>query len=384
MTGAAVQNRADLDVRRAAADDEVSFGVANHLILRNEHVAILVAVIVKQVAAYNTLLKRLNGLVTGFDLEHFQTLGRTAVILTNDNILRNVNQTSGQITGVSRSQSRIGKTLTSTTRGNEVFQNVQAFTVDRLTGRIRDQTAHAGQLTNLVHRTTGAGVCHHEDRVVTVKAVLQGFRNVVRRLFPGLQNRAVTLAVGEEAVAEICGNLADLCLCLCKNLLLLRRNSRIADSNGDCADGGILVALCLNGIEHFACDRRAVLFDALVNDLAELLLANEEIDLKLEDVLRVGAVNKAKILRNRAVEDHAAHRRIDKARICLAVVLYGSSDLDLGVQRDIFCVIRHERFVHVAEYLAFTGLSVLIERKVIRTENHILRRDRNRAAVGRL
>ena len=378
-------------MRRAAADDEVSFGVANHLILRNEHVAILVAVIVKQVAAYNTLLKRLNGLVTGFDLEHFQTLGRTAVILTNDNILRNVNQTSGQITGVSRSQSRISKTLTSTTGGNEVFQNVQAFTVvrldrnfDRLTGRIRDQTAHAGQLTDLVHRTTGAGVCHHEDRVVTVKAVLQGFRNVVRRLFPGLQNRAVTLAVGEEAVAEICGNLADLCLCLCKNLLLLRRNRRIADSNGDCADGGILVALCLNGIEHFACDRRAVLFDALVDDLAELLLTDEEIDLKLEDVLRVGAVNKAKILRDRAVEDHAAHRRIDKARICLAVVLHGSSDLDLGVQRDIFCVIRHERFVHVAEYLAFTDLSVLIERKVIRTENHILRRDRNRAAVGRL
>ena len=127
-----------------------------------------------------------------------------------------------------------------------------------------------------------------------------------------------------------------------------------------------------------------MLFDALVDDLAELLLADEEIDLKLEDVLRVGAVNKAEILRDRAVEDHAAHRCIDKARICLAVVLHGSSDLDLGVQRDIFCVIRHERFVHVAEYLAFTGLSVLIERKIIRTENHILRRDRNRAAVGRL
>lgn len=40
-----------------------------------------------------------------------------------------------------------------------------------------------------------------------------------------------------------------------------------------------------------------MLFDALVDDLAELLFADEEIDLKLEDVLRVGAVNKAEILR---------------------------------------------------------------------------------------
>ena len=54
-----------------------------------------------------------------------------------------------------------------------------------------------------------------------------------------------------------------------------RRNHRCclrcdysAAEAGDCADGGLLVALCLNGIEHFACDRRAVLFDALVDDLA--------------------------------------------------------------------------------------------------------------------
>ena len=203
-------------MRRAAADDEVSFGVANHLILRDEHVASSrhsnrQAGSGPQYAPEAAQWTRYRILISN--------TSRPSVVpqssSTNDNILRNVNQTSGQITGVSRSQSRIGKALTSTTGGNEVFQNVQAFTVvrldrnfDRLTGGIRDQTAHAGQLTDLVHRTTGAGVCHHEDRVVTVKAVLQGFRNVVRRLFPSLQNRAVTLAVGEEAVAEICGNLA--------------------------------------------------------------------------------------------------------------------------------------------------------------------------------
>ena len=44
----------------------------------------------------------------------------------------------------------------------------------------------------------------------------------------------------------------------------------------------------------------AVNLDALVDDLAQLLLAHQEIDLELEAVVRIGTIHKAQILRDRA------------------------------------------------------------------------------------
>ena len=83
-----------------------------------------------------------------------------------------------QITRVGGSQRGIGKTLTRASRGDEVFQNVKAFTVvssdrhfDGRTGCVGDQTTHTCQLTDLVHRTTGTGVRHHVDGVVLIKVI---------------------------------------------------------------------------------------------------------------------------------------------------------------------------------------------------------------------
>ena len=86
-----------------------------------------------------------------------------AVLLADDDFLRDIDQTAGQVTGVSGTQSGIGQTLTSASGGDEVFQDIQALTVvgadrhlQRLTGSIGQQAAHTGQLLDLVHRTTGA------------------------------------------------------------------------------------------------------------------------------------------------------------------------------------------------------------------------------------
>ena len=50
-----------------------------------------------------------------------------AVGFGNDNVLSNVNQTTGQITGVSGLQGRIRQTFTGTVGRIEVFQHRQAF-----------------------------------------------------------------------------------------------------------------------------------------------------------------------------------------------------------------------------------------------------------------
>ena len=49
-------------------------------------------------------------------------------VLANDDLLRDVDQTAGQVTGVGRTQRRIGQALSGASGGNEVFQDGQAFT----------------------------------------------------------------------------------------------------------------------------------------------------------------------------------------------------------------------------------------------------------------
>src|SRR5699024_5843133 len=158
MPRAAVEDGADLDALGAASDDGVRVGVIHHLVLRNEHVAVLVAVILNEVAAHETLLHRLDGFAARLDLEDLEALGRAAVVLADDDLLRNVDETSGQVTGVRRTERRIGQALTRAAGGDEVFEDVQAFTVvgldrdfDRLTGCVRDQAAHTGKLADLAH-----------------------------------------------------------------------------------------------------------------------------------------------------------------------------------------------------------------------------------------
>ena len=90
--------------------------------------------------------------------------------------MRYVNQTTGQVSGIGRLQSGIGKTLTGTVGRDKVLQHGQTFlkvrkdrVLDNLTTfcttllRFRHQTTHTGQLTNLLLRTTGTGIHHHVD-----------------------------------------------------------------------------------------------------------------------------------------------------------------------------------------------------------------------------
>src|SRR5690606_1308764 len=130
----------------------------------------------------------------------------------------------GQVTGVRRFQCGIGQTLTSTVGRNEVLQYVQTFTqgrgerrFDNRAVRLRHQTAHTGQLTDLGSRTPGTGVGHHPDRVERALLFLLalgvddglGFEVVHHRLGdqvvgarPDIDDLVVTLAAGYQTGSE--------------------------------------------------------------------------------------------------------------------------------------------------------------------------------------
>ena len=102
----------------------------------------------------------------------------TAVLLADDDVLRHVDQAAGQVARVRRAQCRVGEALARTVRRDEVLEHRQAFhevgldrALDDLALRVRHETAHTGQLADLLHRSTRAGVGHHEHRVQLVEVL---------------------------------------------------------------------------------------------------------------------------------------------------------------------------------------------------------------------
>ena len=110
--------------------------------------------------------------------------GCAAVVLTDDHILGNVHQTTGEVSRVSGAQRRIHQTLTGAVGGDDVLGDRQTLTevgadrkVDDFTLRVGHQAAHAHQLTHLGHVSPGTGVGHHPHRVqrcVLVKILFDG------------------------------------------------------------------------------------------------------------------------------------------------------------------------------------------------------------------
>ena len=88
--------------------------------------------------------------------------------------------------------------------------------------------------------------------------------------------------------------------------MLFLRNGDIAEADSDTAAGGVFVAESLYAVRNFACDRGAVFAEAVVDNIAEILLYNKFINLKLEHIVRSLALYITEILRYCVVEDAPA------------------------------------------------------------------------------
>ena len=367
---------ADLDFLNAVLLEHLGIVGHEHMVGIEQHLAGLGRHDgLGRVAAVDALAEALNLLSL---VEHgagHDAVGRAAVLLADDDILRDIDQTTGQVTGVGGTQCGIGQALTGASGRDEVLEYGQAFTIvgldrdlDGLTGGVRNQTAHAGELTDLRHGTTGAGVRHHIDGVELIEAVLQGRGDVLRGFFPLGHGQTVALVLGDEAALILLLDGDDLLLRGGDEGLLLLRDGHVRDGDRDGADGGVLIAKGLDVIEHLGRNGEAVLIDAAVDDLAELLLADLEADLKVEHVLGIGTIHVAEILRDGLVVDDTADGRLDCAVQCLAVDLARNAHQDRRVQTDIAVVVGHDGLVRVAvdlerliaRELAVLGLGLLL------------------------
>ena len=243
-----------------------------------------------------------------------------------------------------------------------------------------------------------------------------------------MDNEAIALVVRKETALVLAVDLDCLLLGLFDECVLLLRDGHIGDGDGDGALRGVLVAEGLDAIEHLGGDGEAVTADALVDDDAEFLLADEEADLKVEQMRGIAAVHEAEVLRDRLVEDQAADRRRDDAVLHHAVDLLavahadgrmqadaavsigrdGLIDAGIGMQRQIgrgalllilglldrgFHKVAVDELVHGKVKVARIGHKDLLRTllllaktdigQVVGTEDHILRRHGDRLAVLR-
>ena len=276
--------------------------------------------IVCQVTSGQTLRQAFDDTSAVGDVINYDTLMGAAVVAADDNILRNVYQTAGQVTGVRSTQRGICQTFTSASGGLEVLQDVQTFTVvgfdwdfDGFTGGICNQSSHTCQLTDLLHRASRTGICKHIDWVALTECGAQFLLNHLGGVVPNLDNTVVTYIIRNQTTVVLTFNLCNLFIRLCNQLLFVLRNQCIADSDGQAALGGIFKALVFDAVQNLGGAHSTAGADALVDNLTELFFTYQEGDLKVKLFFRIGSIYKAQILWNRVVEDDASDGSVDDA-----------------------------------------------------------------------
>ena len=156
------------------------------------------------------------------DGAHLDAARRAAIHIGDDAVLRHVDQTTRQITGVRRLERGVGETLAGAVRRVEVLEHREPFlevgndrALDDLARRLGHQAAHAGELTHLRRRAARAGMRHHVDRVdLRFGALLRRgprggdfphhrFGDLLGALRPGIDDLVVFLALGDQAVVVL-------------------------------------------------------------------------------------------------------------------------------------------------------------------------------------
>ncbi len=195
------------------------------MVCLNDYIAVFIFDGIYGVSSLDSVFKRFHNALSigkchGIDSGDGIT-SDAAVFLTNDEFLANVNHTSGKVTGVRGTKCGIGKTFTGTVCGNEVFQNVQTFTevgfdrqLDGTSGRICHESTHRCKLFHLLLGTTGTGVSHHLDVVVSGQTVHHFLGQALIGVIPNLDNALITLVFGTKSTMIVSGDSVHLLLSL--------------------------------------------------------------------------------------------------------------------------------------------------------------------------
>ncbi len=185
-------------------------------------------------------MRRFSGsLVTVLDPDATRAL---AVVLAHDELLRDVDETTGQVAGVGGTERGVGETLAGTVRRDEVLEDRQALTEvrldrarDDLATRVGHETAHAGDLAHLHDVSAGTRADHHVDGVELLASQLglHGFAHLVGGVGPDLDLLLAPLVVGDDAAVVLLSTLSASPSNFSRSPAFCRRRLDVGDRDGE-------------------------------------------------------------------------------------------------------------------------------------------------------
>ncbi len=117
------EHRTDFNLLDTGSLDSLASRLANLLAGSHNQIAVQVVNIMYRHTTQDTLREGSHHGIVLLDGARRQTTKRTAVLLVDDHIVRHIDQTTGQVTGVGGLQCGIGQTLTSTVGRDKVLQH---------------------------------------------------------------------------------------------------------------------------------------------------------------------------------------------------------------------------------------------------------------------
>src|SRR5205807_2113540 len=278
----------------------------------DNYAAFVVFDLFERYATHDTITQRLNDIAGFHDGADVNPIYGAAILLADDYILGHVYKTAGQVTGVSGLERRIRQTFTGAVSGDEILQHGETLTevggdgcLNDFTGRLGHEAAHAGELANLLLRSTGAGVGHNINRVqladlIQLLHVVEHFiGDLLGHVRPDFDHLVVTLTVGDSSIQILLLDGNALLFCVSYQTFLVVRDDHVINADGETGLGGIAEPKFLDLIEHLDRGFQAEPQIGVVHQLTNALLLEQAIDIGhgLGQVI---------------IQDGTAHRGIDE------------------------------------------------------------------------
>ena len=290
--GVAGEHRADLHRvdagREQRTDDDVTEVDAG----RGQHLAVLDDVLGERAGVdrgLDVVVHRAGAgaLVGGRDRHRQATVG-AAVVLTDDDVLRHVDQATGQVARVGGAQRGVGQALARAVRRDEELEHGQALAEvradrsrDDVALRVRHQATHTGDLAQLHPVTTSTRGHHPVDGVGARQVRLHLLGDLVGRLGPDLDELLATLVVGDQTALVLGLDLGGLLLVALEDLELARRGDDVGDGDRGARAGRPVEAVLLERVEARRDLHLAVALGEVVDDRRQALLVDLVVDVRV-------------------------------------------------------------------------------------------------------
>ena len=325
VLGVAGEAGADPDALDAGGVDLGGGLLVDDLVGGDDDVAGLrVADLVERGAAEDALAERHLDLVALDDRLDLDAVHRVAVLLRDDDVLRDVHELAGEVAGVGRLERGVGEALAGAVGRDEVLEHREALAerrgdraLDDVAGRVGHEAAHAGELADLQLGAAGLRVGEHVDRVelgrvlvvrphVAVDRLVEELADALGGASPDVDDLVVALALGDDALLELRLDLVGLLAGLGDLGVLLGRADHVLESHRRAGDGREAVAERLEVVDGGDGDVVAGDLVAVEDQLADRGLG-------------ALVVPEAHLLRPDVVEDDAAGGGLERAQLGVAV-----------------------------------------------------------------